>query len=296
MENLKQSEVVFNQELHTYILGDKYLKGITGILSKHLFANKFDGIPEAVLKNAAERGSFIHDQCRQADIFGETENLEAKLYLECKAKYEIETLENEYLVSDEEMYATQIDMIDTNFNLYDIKTTSVLDTDYLSWQLSICAYLFELQTDLKAGKLFGLWLRNGQAKLVEVNRISNEDIYDLLECDRADILFERRIENLPADVNQALVKLADFEGFIALAEAELKATQEKIDALKEFLLAQMEANNIKKWETENILVTYVAPTERKSVDSTRLKAEKPEVYNEYSKVSEVKSSIRIKIK
>ena len=43
-------------------------------------------------------------------------------------------------------------------------------------------------------------------------------------------------------------------------------------------------------------VTYVKPTTRTSIDSTKLKKDMPEVAEKYSKTSNVKSSIRIKLK
>ena len=43
-------------------------------------------------------------------------------------------------------------------------------------------------------------------------------------------------------------------------------------------------------------VTYVKPTTRTSIDSAKLKKEMPEVVEKYSKTSNVKSSIRIKLK
>lgn len=295
--NLNRSKVIFAADTHQYWLGDKQLKGISHLYGKHINPSKYEGIPESVLLKAAERGTQIHEECRQLDMFGITTSPETIAYAELKAKYNIYPLANEYLVSDDKEFATMIDMLDEEMSLYDFKTTSTLDEESLSWQLSICAHLFEQQNpELKVKKLYGIWLRNGKAKLVEVPRIETEKIYDLLDCEVTGRTFIKPTTELPANVDEALVKLADLEGFIALAEAELKATQDKIDAIKEFLLEQMTANNIKKWETDNILVTYVAPSERKSVDSTRLKAEQPDIYEKYSKTSEVKSNIRIKIK
>ena len=58
---LTKSKVVFNQEEHTYHLGDKELKGVTGMLSAMLFKDKYAGIDEAVLKKAAAYGSGVHE-------------------------------------------------------------------------------------------------------------------------------------------------------------------------------------------------------------------------------------------
>ena len=294
---LNRSEVIFTADTHEYWLGDKQLRGISHLYGKHICPTKYAGIPERVLAKAAERGTLIHEDCRQVDMFDIATTPEGRDYQTLKEKYNIRPLANEYLVSDNEEFATMIDMLDEELSLYDFKTTAILDEESLSWQLSICAHLFEQQNpDLKVKKLYGIWLRNGKAKLVEVPRIATEIIYDLLDCEVTGRTFVKWIAELPTNINDALDKLADFEGFVTIAEAELKSTQEKIDAIKDFLLQQMTASNIKKWETQSIVVTYVAPTERKSVDSTRLKSEQPDIYEQYSKVSTIKESIRIKIK
>lgn len=60
--DLKQCSVVFNPEDHTYYLPekDKYLSGITGMLERQLFPDTYAGIPEAIIKKAAQYGSAIH--------------------------------------------------------------------------------------------------------------------------------------------------------------------------------------------------------------------------------------------
>lgn len=294
---LNRSEVVFVADTHEYWKKDKQLRGISHLYGKHICPTKYEGIPERVLLKAAERGTLIHEDCRQVDMFDIATTPEGRDYQMLKVKHGIRPLANEYLVSDNEEFATMIDMLDEELSLYDFKTTAILDEESLSWQLSICAHLFEQQNpDLKVKKLYGIWLRNGKAKLVEVPRIATEIIYDLLDCEVTGRTFVKWIAELPTNINDALDKLADFEGFVTIAEAELKSTQEKIDAIKDFLLQQMTASNIKKWETQSIVVTYIAPTERKSVDSTRLKSEQPEIYEQYLKTSQIKEQIKIRIK
>ena len=58
----------------------------------------------------------------------------------------------------------------------------------------------------------------------------------------------------------------------------------------------MEENGVKNYENDYISLTYVAPTTRRTVDSKLLKEKYVEIYEECSKISDVKSSIRIKIK
>ena len=55
-----------------------------------------------------------------------------------------DALANEYTVSDEEYFASNIDCVwekEGEISLADIKTTYRIDKESLSWQLSIYAYL-----------------------------------------------------------------------------------------------------------------------------------------------------------
>lgn len=79
-------------------------------------------------------------------------------------------------------------------------------------------------------------------------------------------------------------------------EIKAKEIKEKEEELKAILLKAMEDNNIKKWENDVLTISYIAPTTRNSIDSTKLKKEMPEVAEKYTKTSNVKSSIRIKLK
>ena len=67
--------------------------------------------------------------------------------------------------------------------------------------------------------------------------------------------------------------------------------------LKEEIKEAMEKNNITKWESPDgrLKVTYRSATTRTSLDSKKLKEELPDIYEEYSKTSEVASSISISV-
>lgn len=49
MIKLVKSPVVFNEENHTYFLGEKQLRGITGMISRQLFPDKYKGVPDLSL-------------------------------------------------------------------------------------------------------------------------------------------------------------------------------------------------------------------------------------------------------
>ena len=69
------------------------------------------------------------------------------------------------------------------------------------------------------------------------------------------------------------------------------------EQLKEEIKEAMERNNIIKWESPDgrLKVKYRSATTRTSLDSEKLKEELPDIYEEYSKTSEVASSISIKV-
>ena len=291
---MKQSNVIFDPINHTYTTPEgKSLSGITGMIGRQLFPNKYSAVPEGVLQKAAERGSLIHEDCRNIDEWGSfPQTHEGSLYKELQLKEGFIPAENEYIVSDNKHFATAVDIVDTEFNLYDIKTTSVLDHDYLSWQLSINAYLFEAQNGFPAGKLYAIWLRD-TAKLIPITPKPREEVIKLLECE---IRGEQYTQSLPEDVNDMLQKLSDLEFSIMEIEQTAKSYEERAKQLREGLKAEMEKSGVKKWETDNIVVTYVNATERKGIDTTRLKEEQPSVYEQYLKITNVNSTIKIKLK
>lgn len=101
-----------------------------------------------------------------------------------------------------------------------------------------------------------------------------------------------------------LVKLPDgtyglnemFVTSILTIEKEIKGLKEMQDTYKEALLKIMEENNILKIEQGKLVVTRKAPTTRETLDSKSLKADMPDIYDEYVKITDVKGSITLKIK
>lgn len=83
---------------------------------------------------------------------------------------------------------------------------------------------------------------------------------------------------------------------IVTIENEMKRLKELQDNYKEELLNVMEQNNIIKLETDELAITYVAPTDRETFDSKSFKADHQDLYDEYVKMSSVKSSVRLKVK
>ena len=83
---------------------------------------------------------------------------------------------------------------------------------------------------------------------------------------------------------------------ISTFERQMKEIKKQYDAYKQALLDAMETHGIKKIDTDDFVVSYVAPTERVSLDAKKVEAEYPDVYRECIKVSDVKSSVRVRLR
>ena len=58
----------------------------------------------------------------------------------------------------------------------------------------------------------------------------------------------------------------------------------------------MEKRGITSLELGEVRITYIGPGKQKRLDTDRLRTEKPEIYEKYSKETTVSSQIRIKLK
>lgn len=291
---LVKSGVVFDSGHHTYTLGDKQLSGITSLLDRQLFKDKYQGIPEDVLRKAAERGTYIHQSCELADEGFPVDCEEAINYQRLKEKYQLQIEESEYLVSDNEHYASCIDKVyrydDNTFLLGDIKTTYKLNKEYVMWQLSIYAYLFEKQNPgTKIALIFAIWLRGSTAQIVELDRVPDDKVERLLYCDANGLQYEESCETMPVLFNEA-------EGLIIDIENQLKQLTEQKKAITDGVMKAMVQAGIYTWKGEKVSITRKTASTRKSFDKERFEKDYPGVYDKYIKESPVSESILIKIK
>lgn len=300
--NLAKSDVLFNQEEHTYMLGDKQLQGITSTLMKIAFPDTYKGISETRLKNAAEHGSLVHEQIEIFETLFDG-NVSCCVNMECtpefnnymwlKGKNNLTHQAQEYLVSDNEHFASAIDIIFTNENgeivLCDIKTTSKLMYEHVSLQLSIYAMLFEkMNPSMKVAHLSCMWLHGNDCKYVEVPRVSDETINELIAAYlNNDEEYHYKVE-IPAD-------------FLTLEEKYIELTKlvnlytDQQNEVKSKLMEIMDAKKMKNVSTAFGSYCYVPATTKKTFDSKRFKDENPDVYDTYLKASMTKPSLRIKL-
>lgn len=291
---LAKSDVIFDAANHTYSYEGRQLSGITSLLHRQLFPDMYAGISQEVLQNAADRGTLVHQNCELADEGFDVDTIEAINYLKLKAENNLAFEQSEYLVSDNEHYASCIDKVyredDTTFSLGDIKTTYSLNKEYVTWQLSIYAYLFEKQNPgAKVSSIFAIWLRDEKAKLVRLERKSDEEVASLLSCDSQGVQYNPKSESLPILAKEAEQMIVDIE-------TQIKALEEQKDNLREGVMRAMVQAGLYSWKGEKVSITRKTASTRKTFDTKRFEKEHPELYNQYVKETLTSEVLQIKIK
>ena len=303
---LKDSGVIFNEEEHTYLLGDKYLSGITGMLQRQFFPTEFEGIPKDVLDASAQYGTDVHKSCEDFDMnWNNDGTVEVADYIQLCKDNGLTHECSEYCVTDKKDWASKIDKVyrvsDDTFDIGDIKTYGVMTAAKLEkakWQLSIYAYLFELQNKkAKIRRLFLLHIRNKEKKdgsfdhiadIIFVNRIPSEICQELLATDLAGEQFSNPYD-IPEDISQQEAEIRE------LIETK-NAVEERLASIKTSILSKMESLDVKTWFTDTMRLTRKLPTTRASFNLTLFRQDHPDLdYKPYEKVSQVAGSLMITV-
>ena len=299
---LVKSNVIFDQQAHTYTTPDGVcLQGITGMIERQLFPDKYSGVPDFVMRRAAERGSFIHEVCELVDDLGiEHESEEARNYQRLKEEHALRYEASEYLVSDNEHFASCIDKVyresNTEFSLADIKTTYKLDKEYVRWQLSVYAYLFERQNPgCKVVRQFAIWLRGGKSELVEVDRIPDEVVIALMSAEIDGVKFVNPYA-VPAPSAELPLKYQEMEQAIVEIDRQERYWKEQKKILMDGIMQEMVKAGAYSWESEAIRLTRKKEGIRKDFDKKALERDYPDIYAQYLIETPVSGSVTLKIK
>lgn len=172
--NIAGGVLEYIEDTHTYIFDGEILPSITQIL-KVKFGSKYDGISKEVLKRASELGSAVHKAIEDyeklnIDDIGCTE---LRNYKFLKKAYKFECIDNEVpvvLFKDNRAVACgRLDLVleeQGQVGLADIKRTSVLDKEYLAYQLNLYRIAYQQCYGTEIKFLRGIHLRNDVRKYI----------------------------------------------------------------------------------------------------------------------------------
>lgn len=310
---LKQSPVLFDREKHEYWLPNEEdgtltpLSGITSLIEKHLGSN-YTNVPQHILQASKEYGSKIHEVIELYTMLGIHDNsVELTDFISLCEKENIKVELSEYLVSDNQHYASSIDLVSrvssNVFDLLDLKTFRLnshnqIDDDKLlrvRLQLSIYRRFFLIQNPgAKVRRLAVMVIRNKQLKsgydhkvhFQEIEPIPDEILDDLFEADQKGEIF-----NNPFSVPEEIIsKVSSIKSLLQIK----KNTEEKLEILKKEVLEKMEQSKIRRWITEDASVTRKLPTIRTSFSLADFKKANPDINVEpYMKVTTVAGCLLI---
>lgn len=154
------------------------------------------------------------------------------------------------------------------------------------------------------------WANMQQIRLLDLKYYDDNNLYSYEEYRQ---IVPRNVEvpmpkpEMPEtsviDINNFIVKKEDNYQLLNIVTSELKMIEEekkelirKEKTIREKLLKEMEEKNILKLESENVSITYKAPTERETFRTKDFKKDLPDLYDTYVEFTPVKSSLLIKIK
>lgn len=358
---LKQSPVIFNEEEHSYYLGEKRLLGITGlihsILGLGVYPEAGDYTKDYIIPRAGSRGTAVHHAIETYDKLGikqttqvvhtrygckERDNIHY-VYETWDVGYELECyishlkgfkpIANEHTVSDNEKYASQIDnvwqyeetggiwLVDTktnNISLYPLcgyfnpsyfNSGEEALKEYLSWQLSIYAVLFEAENPgLKVEGLACNWLRKDNSAFWIIERKPDSLVRELLSSeymflDTGPVYFHHNLEifgissTLPAVKQESCpVVPEDVVAYVADLLRIEKETKAKLDEAKKALRAAMEQHKVKSCDLGKFKATIAADSTRSTFDSAKFKKENADLYSKYLTTKTTKGGLTIKLK
>lgn len=97
---------------------------------------------------------------------------------------------------------------------------------------------------------------------------------------------DKELKAIDAEIMNATVQLQKRKAALMQTDSEVRA------AIKEAMIS----TNTKKFDSDDLTITLVAASTRKSLDITAIKENDPELYEKYLKETQIAPSVRINLK
>lgn len=307
----------FEPEHHIYsVNGEIANTSVTELLAKHGLAPSYSGVSKEKLKATAEIGKEVHKDLEQ--IINDLDHIptteQGKQFREW-AKMNLQNGIAEQVVGFERegfSIAGTVDFLGTDIDgdliIGDHKNTSKFHREYVSWQVSLYDYFLRR---LRNEKVNGVWFRNwtgakkfycfhynpktAKMTIYELEKIADEEIEKLIECERKGEKYQRPQLYLDKDIQERFI-LA--EQLLLQKETEYKQAEETAKEIREEIKKAFEKQHVLSWESPNkkVKITYVHKREGFAVDQTKLRREYPLVYEKVVKPTSRSAYIQIKLK
>lgn len=306
----------FKEEGHVYsVNGEIASISVTELLKKHGLAPKYNGADRSKLKESAEEGKKIHkdlenilNQAKYEPTTAQGKNFEkwVKENIDCGVgEQKLAYIYNGMIIAgtaDVMAIGKKNELI-----IADHKNTSKFYREYVSWQVSLLDYFArKLGAEKVNGKLLK-WKgakkfyclhynpKTGDMVCYKLEKVPDAEIERLIDCEYNNEIYQHKTLMIDQELQK---KYLEAENQIIGIEKGLVKAQKKRDELREQILKLFEEQKIVSWESpdKKLLVSYVAPTDRVSVDSAKLKKDYPQVFMNCQKITHIKSQLRVKVR
>lgn len=185
---IKGHTLEYFEDEHLYLVDGLIVPSITQILSAK-FGKKYDHVDKGTLRRAADAGTRVHGAIERYCKTGEEDEdlIELKNFKFLQRQYGFKVWDNEVPVilfkDDEPIAAGRLDMviqIGDQFGGADIKRTSVLDKEYLAYQLNLYRIAFCQCYGMDWEFLRGIHLREDVRKFVTIP-INEQMAWELID-------------------------------------------------------------------------------------------------------------------
>lgn len=261
LDSLKQTKATFREQDHTYWLGDKQLISVTQLLKKHNLSTDFSMVNSVILRAKAARGTLIHEEIEHYLKTGKMGfTLELYDFIEWQAENQVKAIASETIVNND-LVAGTVDLIAESPNF--------------------------------TSEIIALHLDGKKCRSYPLEPIPTEEIERLLECERKGEIYQPKELVIAENAIKELYK-------VELTLQNLKKKQDEIqaqaDEIRNLILKAMKEQGIKSFENDFLKLTYIAPSERETIDTKKLKKDLPEIAQKYSKKISVKETVRITLR
>lgn len=306
-------KIEFDEKTHTYFVdGEIATISVTELLHKHGLSPDYKDVREEVLTARAEEGKRVHKDLEKIlmdkDHIPETTQ---GINFRSWAKDNLSGGVAEQMIAykyDGLIIAGTADVIgidkDNKFIIGDHKNTSKFNREYVSWQVSLLDYMARrlnkepingISLNWEGAKTFYCFHYNpktGVMKVYELDKVPDEEITKLIECEYNNEIYKRPVLVVDRDLQVAFEKA---EEYLVTMEERYKEAKNNAEYFRDQMRELFEKQGIISWESPNGLmkVVYRHPYDRLSIDATKLKRNYPKAFSECQKLSKVKATVSV---
>lgn len=289
----------FDDATHTYYLDGVRKISVTQLLTEQGIKPDFSKVPvnPQVLAFASMRGTALHEEIQHfieegiEGISDEFQYFKERVF-PLRENWFCEVM----LYCDD--YCGRCDLIGVSEGeelptlVIDTKTGSSWTKNEVAWQTSLYARcmpeLVKANAEMKCLDLKNL-------KLIDLERVPEAEIQKMLDCHNAGALYK------PSQLvvaEEKVIELTAMEQAVAQLEITLKELTTSRDEMREEFRKLFAEQGVKEFESENLKITYVAPsTKDGGVDKKKLEKDFPEAFEACHKApTKVKDYVKITLR